>query len=111
MKFQRLTIVQLRAPATPAPDSADDASIQAAHVAYLTGLRDRGVIALNGPVRCKDSPALRGMSIYTVDVDEARALAHEDPAVKAGWFDVVVDSWWLPSVPVTVGDRVDIEVA
>ena len=40
MKFQRLTIVQLRTPATPAPDTPDDARIQAAHVAYLTGLRD-----------------------------------------------------------------------
>lgn len=109
MKFQRLTIVQLKTPAAPAPDTSDDTRIQSAHVAYLTGLRDRGIIALNGPVRHQDSPALRGLSIYTVDVDEARALAHQDPAVKAGWFEVVVDGWWVPSVPVTVGDRVDVE--
>jgi hypothetical protein len=30
--------------------------------------------------------------------------------VRAGWFDVVVDSWWLPSIPVTLGDRVDLEI-
>jgi uncharacterized protein YciI len=92
------------------PDSADDERIQAEHIAYLTGLRDKGIIALNGPVRFKDSPAFRGMSIYTIDVEAARAYALEDPAVKAGWFQVAVDSWWLPSVPVTIGDRVDIEI-
>jgi uncharacterized protein YciI len=110
MKFQRLSIVRLCSPKVASPDSPDDERIQSEHVAYLSGLRDKGIIALNGPVRFKDSPEFRGMSIYTVDVDRARALALEDPAVKAGWFDVVVDGWWLPSVPVTLGDRVDIEV-
>jgi hypothetical protein len=50
------------------------------------------------------------MTIYTVDVEEARAYALNDPAVQAGWFEVVVDGWWLPTIPVTLGDRVDIEV-
>lgn len=110
MKFQRLSIVQLRSPEVGPPDSSDDERIQMEHVAYLTALRDKGIIALNGPVRFKDSPKFRGMSIYTVDVVEARAYAEDDPAVKAGWFEVIVDSWWLPSIPVTLGNRVDIEV-
>ena len=110
MKFQRLTIVQLRTPAVAPPDSPDDERIQAEHIAYLGGLRERGIVALNGPVRFKDSPGFRGLTIYTVDVDEARAHALADPAVKAGWLEVVVDSWWLPSIPVTLGDRTDIEV-
>ena len=109
MKFQRLSIVRLSSPAVIPPDSADDDRIQAEHIAYLGGLRDRGIIALNGPVRFKDSPKFRGMSIYTVDVEEARALALADPAVKAGWFEVTVDSWWIPSIPVILGNRVDIE--
>lgn len=110
MQFQRLSIVQLRSPDVVPPDSADDDRIQAEHFAYLGGLRDRGIVALNGPVRFKDSPSFRGMTIYTVDVDEARAYALADPAVKAGWFEVVVDIWWLPTFPVTLGNRVDIEV-
>ena len=110
MKFQRLTIVQLRSPEVIPPDSPDDDRIQAEHLAYLGGLREQGIIALNGPVRFKDSPNFRGMTIYTVDVEEARAYAENDPAVKAGWFEVVVDGWWLPVIPVTLGDRVDIEV-
>ena len=60
-------------------------------------------------MRFKDSPKFRGMTIYTVDADEARSYALEDPAVKAGGVEVVVDGWWLPSIPVTMGDRVDIE--
>ncbi len=109
MRFQRLTIVRLVSPDVVPPDSPEYESIQAQHIAYLASLRDRGVIALNGPVRFKDSPKFRGMSVYTVDVDEARNYASADPAVKAGWFEVIVDGWWIPSVPVTLGDRVDIE--
>ena len=33
-----------------------------------------------------------------------------DPAVQAGWFDVVLDTWWLPAIPTTLGDRVDFEI-
>ena len=102
--------MQLRTPAVVPPDSAEDDRIQAEHVAYLGGLRDTGIIALNGPVRFNDSPSFRGMTIYTVDVEEARAYALADPAVKAGWFEVVVDSWWLPTIPVTLGTRADIEI-
>ena len=110
MQFQRLSIVRLCTPNPPAPDTPDDDRIQAEHVAYLGGLFEQGLVALNGPVRYRDSPGLRGMTVYTVDVEEARALAMRDPAVQAGWFDVVVDSWWIPAQPVTVGDRVDIEL-
>lgn len=110
MKFQRLSIVQLCSPEIVPPDSPDDDRIQAEHVAYLGGLREQGIIALNGPVRFKDSPKWRGMTIYTVDVEEARAYALADPAVKAGWFEVVVNGWLLPSIPVTLGDRTDVEI-
>ena len=109
MKFQRLSVVRLCSPDNPLPDSPDDERIQAAHLAYLAGLRDEGIIALNGPIRFKDSREFRGMSVYTVDAEEARAYALADPAVKAGWFKIVVDSWWLPAIPVTLGNRVDIE--
>lgn len=110
MQFQRLSVVRLCTPANPPPDSHDDAVLQQQHLAYLSGLREQGLIALNGPVRGGDSTGFRGMTIYTVGVDEARELASDDPAVRAGWFDVVADEWWLPSIPVTLGDRVDIEV-
>jgi uncharacterized protein YciI len=110
MQFQRLSIVRLCSPEIVPPDSPDDDRIQVEHIAYLRGLRDRGIVAVNGPVRFKDSPKFRGMTVYTVDVEEARAYALQDPAVKAGWFEVIVDSWLIPSIPVTLGSRVDVEV-
>ncbi|RYP85888.1 hypothetical protein EKO23_11315 [Nocardioides guangzhouensis] len=110
MQFQRLSVVRLMTPDPRPPDGPDDDRIQAEHLAYLASLRDRGLIALNGPVRGGDTPGLRGLTVYTVDADEARALATADPAVRAGWFEVTVDTWWVPSVPVTLGDRADIDV-
>ena len=109
-RFQALTIVRLRSPQTPVPDTPDDERIHLAHLAYLGGLRDQGVVLLNGPVRRVDDPRFRGMTIYAVPVDEARRLALEDPAVRAGWFEPHVDGWLLPAVPVTLGTTVDLEM-
>ena len=74
-RFQRLSIVRLRTPETPAPDSPDDDRIPEAHLAYLHGLQDRGLILVNGPVQRADDPRFRGMTIYSVPADEARRLA------------------------------------
>jgi uncharacterized protein YciI len=109
-QFQALTIVRLRTPETPAPDTPDDERIHLAHLAYIASLRDQGVVLLNGPVRRVDDPRFRGMTIYAVSVDEARRLALEDPAVRAGWFEPHVDGWLLPAVPVTLGTTVDLEM-
>lgn len=110
MQFQTITIVRLRTGDVPAPDSPKDDEIQAAHIAYLNGLIEQGVILANGPVRRKDDDRFRGMSLYAVGPDEARAFANEDPAVQAGWFEPHVDVWLLPSRPVTLGNRVDVEM-
>src|SRR4051812_173133 len=88
--------------------TADDDRIQAEHIAYLGGLAEEGKVAVNGPIRAQDSPGWRGLTVYLVDVDEARALAMADPAVRTGWFDVVVDPWWIPAREVTLGNRVDL---
>jgi hypothetical protein len=48
-RFQQVSIVRLRTPATPVPDSADDDRIHRAHLGYLRGLQDRGLILVNGP--------------------------------------------------------------
>ena len=108
-RFQELSIVRLRVPETPAPDGPDDDRIQQEHLAYLRGLQDRGLILVNGPVRRADDPRFRGMTIYAVPVDEARRLASQDPAVRAGWFEPHVDGWLVPAEPVVLGTRVDVE--
>jgi uncharacterized protein YciI len=110
MDFQRLSVVRLCTPAEPPPDTSDDDAIQAAHLAYLGSLWERGIVAINGPVKAVDTEGWRGLTIYTVDVDEARELAMGDPAVQAGWFDVVVDRWLVKAVPQTVGTKVDLSL-
>ena len=110
MQFQTLTIVRLRAGEQPAPDTPDDEKIQAAHLAYLGSLIEKGIIVVNGPCRMCDDPKFLGMSIYRVGIEEARKLASEDPGVKAGWFTPHVDGWLVPYGPVTLGDQIDLEI-
>ena len=110
LPFQTLTLVRLVSHPEPPPDGPDDDAIQAAHLAYLRGLVEAGTILVNGPVRRVDDPRMRGLSLYTVGPDEARRLANADPAVRAGWFEIVVDEWMFPAVPRTIGDRTDLEL-
>lgn len=110
LPFQKLTLVRLVSPPDPPADGPDDDALQAAHVAYLSRLVEAGTILANGPVRRIDDPGVRGMSLYTVGPDDARRIANADPAVRAGWFVVMVDEWMFPAVPRTIGDRVDLEV-
>jgi len=110
LPFQKLTLVRLVSPPDPPADGPDDDALQAAHVAYLSRLVEAGTILANGPVRRIDDPGIRGMSLYTVGPDDARRIANADPAVRAGWFEIVVDEWMFPAEPRTIGDRVDLEV-
>ncbi len=110
LPFQKLTAVRIMAhPDRPAPGPGDEA-IHAAHLAYLGALVRRGTILVNGPFASVDEPRLRGMSLYTVGPEEARRLANEDPAVRAGWFEIVLDEWMFRAIPRTIGDRVDLEI-
>lgn len=108
--FQKLTVVRLMAASQRPPDSPDDDRIQAAHIGYLRGLVETGEVLVNGPLRQIDEPRLRGLTLYTVEPDEARRLALADPAVKAGWFEILLDEWMFPAVPRVIGDRVDFEL-
>ena len=109
MQFQVLTLVRLRAPEISPPDTPEDDQIQAAHMVYLAGLAKEGKILVNGPIKRLDDPKFLGLSVYTVGVDEARALAMQDPAYKAGWIEPHVDTWLVPYGPKTIGDRVDLD--
>lgn len=108
--FQKLTIVRLITPKTPVPDTPEDEAIHAAHVNYLKSLGDQGIILANGPVRRHDSTEVRGMGLYLVDIEEARRLAHLDPAVQKGWFEVQCDEWLIPVRPRTIADKTDLEL-
>ena len=96
--FDVRTVVYLRTGHHP-PDLPEDEStaLHHAHLAYLASLAQRGVIVANGPLLDKSDETIRGMSIWSVDPDEARRLAEQDPAVRAGRFRVDVARWAVAS--------------
>jgi len=64
-------------------DKATADAIQKGHLAYMDTLHAQGKLVMAGPFA--DSGNARGVVVYRVkDVAEAKALAAEDPAVKAG---------------------------
>jgi uncharacterized protein len=64
-------------------DKAAAEEIQKGHLAYMDSLHKQGKLVMAGPFA--DSGNARGVVVYRVkDVAEAKALAAEDPAVKAG---------------------------
>ena len=57
--------------------------LQAAHLAHIGKMAESGKLIIAGPF--SDGGELRGMFIFRVDtLEEARTLAEQDPAVKAG---------------------------
>ena len=115
--FDVRTVVYLRRGATPPVLSEEDSTaLHHAHLAHLAELGRRGIVAANGPLLDQSDETLRGMSVYTVDPDEARRLAEQDPAVRAGRFRVDVARWAVsagriafPEHPGPVGSRVAYE--
>ncbi len=68
--------------------------IQAAHLAYLGDLYEKGFICMNGPFG--DDGDIRGATVYRVaTLEDAQKLAEGDPAVKAGVLKVEIHPWWL----------------
>ena len=91
MEFDEFTISLLVSGPTPNTDALQDA-----HLAHLASLHDAGALLAAGPL---SDPAgeLRGLSILSVPVDEARRLKEEDEAVRAGVFSVRVLPWQIPA--------------
>lgn len=81
---------------------AESDRIQQDHLRYLFRLREEGILVLNGPV--SEESDLRGIGIFnTTNLEKAKQLLDNDPAVKAGrliyqlypWFGLPGDN--LPS--------------
>ena len=73
----------VRASNAPPQDAAQAGEIQKGHLAYMERLHAQGTLVVAGPFA--DEGPSRGLVIYRVkDVAAAKALAAEDPAVKAG---------------------------
>jgi uncharacterized protein YciI len=91
MEFDELTVALLLSGPTPNSDRLQDA-----HLAHLASLHDTGALLAGGPL---SDPAgeLRGLSILSVSVEEARRLKEADEAVRAGVFSVRVLPWRIPA--------------
>jgi uncharacterized protein YciI len=99
MEFDRYTVVLLLTPDDPPELSEEEADrLQDAHLSHLAHLHDEGVLLAAGPVGDPGSRRhYRGLSILRCDPDEALRLKGEDPAIKAGVFEMVAMSWMLPA--------------
>lgn len=111
--FDVYTLVLLRRPLN-APDMSDAEldALQAEHLAYRARLRREGVLVVNGPLGEQSDTAMRGLSIFACDIDEARRLSDGDPSVQAGRLTYDVMEWWVaadslafPDAIRQVGDR------
>ena len=111
--FDVYTLVLLRRPAD-APEMAEHElrALQSRHLAYRAQLRRDGVLVANGPLGEQADPSLRGLSIFSCDLDEARRLSALDPSVQAGRLTFEAFEWWVaagtlsfPGTTRVIGER------
>ncbi len=77
-----------------AEDTPERAEIQKQHLAHLTKMADAGRLVLAGPLL--DDGTIRGLLIYkAASIEEARAWAEADPAIKAGRLKVEMHPWMV----------------
>jgi len=95
-EFDSHTLILLRW-ADHQPDLSEDVldRLQVEHLRYLKERMDEGTLLANGPLRDQTEARFRGISIYALPLDEALAIANQDPMVRAGWFAIEGARWTL----------------
>ncbi len=72
-----------RGPRWSPDDTPERAKIQEGHMAHIRKMAETGKLVLAGPFL--DDGELRGMFVFRVaSLEEAKALAEQDPAVQSG---------------------------
>ncbi len=95
MESYQLVILKRGAAWTPEVTEATK-ELQKQHIGHLTRMGELGKMVIAGPFSDQKDPSWRGACVYRVgSVDEARALAEQDPAVKSGRLAVEVVTWWV----------------
>ncbi|HET9287577.1 MAG TPA: YciI family protein [Gaiella sp.] len=99
MDLESFELVVLRRPADATEyDEPTLDRIQAEHLRYLDSLREAGRVVTNGPVLDHHDESVRGLTLFRVGtLEEARRLAEDDPAVRAGRLVVDVMTWLCPA--------------
>ena len=94
-QMEQVFLVLLRkGPIWSAEKTAESAAIQKAHLENIGAQWKAKKMVIAGPMG--EDGDLRGIFVYRVaSLDEAKALAAEDPAVKAGRLKAEVYPWWV----------------
>ena len=83
---ERTVIFLVRPPDAPSFSEEELDRLQIEHLTHLRRLKRRGVLLANGPLDEQTDVSYRGIGIYGVPLEEALALANDDPMVRpAGW--------------------------
>jgi uncharacterized protein YciI len=92
--FDQYQLVLLeRAPNPPAADDDAKQALQREHLGHFARMRAAGFLKLAGPIR--GDAAIAGICVYAAgSVQKARALAEDDPAVRAGEFTIRAMDWY-----------------
>jgi len=99
--MERYSVVFLKRPANGGAKVADPEALQRQHIGHLQAMARAGKLVVAGPFDDQTDPRMRGLCIYRTSLEEARRLAQDDPAVKAGRLEVEVLSWWVEKGAIT----------
>ena len=97
-EFDSYAVVVLRRPddARDLPQDEEE-RLQREHVRFILSLVQSGAAYAGGPLLEPSNPALVGLMIFRVPLDEARGLANEDPKVRAGQLVAESFTWMFPA--------------
>lgn len=91
--MQKYFVVFLKTGPNRSQSEEEANEIQKKHLAHLSKVADMGKTSITGPFG--DDGEIRGIVVYnTATMEEAKKLAEQDPAVKAGRLVVEVHPWW-----------------
>lgn len=83
----------MKGPAWTVESTPEVERIQQGHMAHIQKMAESGKLLLAGPF--SDDGKLRGMFVFAVDtMEEAMALASEDPAIEAGRLVIEMHPWF-----------------
>jgi len=96
-EFDTVQLVLLvRAPTWKKMPDDEAQALQKAHMGHLEAMAAAGKMVVAGPVGDQTDPAYRGICVYRVgSAAEAKALAEQDPVVRAGQLRVEAMTWYF----------------
>jgi len=102
--FDSYQLVLLVRPGNDGVKGDDGDQLQAEHLGYFEKMRSAGYLLVAGPI--DGDPLIAGISLYAArSVEEARALAEDDPAVRAGRFEIQAMQWFTAKDALGLADR------